>query len=172
MQNELYHYGIEGMHWGVRRYQNADGSYTPAGAARYGRKFQTKRQKAREEVKSMSDRDLEAAIKRKQNEKKYIDLSSEDISKGQDFIENLMIAAGTATVTALITTMASKGGQAAATSALRYMLGGKSNKATRALAKTLSDEELKKRVARKQAEAELARLSGNDEVWNAVFKKK
>ena len=29
--NELYHYGIMGQKWGVRRFQNADGSYTAAG---------------------------------------------------------------------------------------------------------------------------------------------
>ena len=28
--------GIKGMHWGVRRYQNEDGSLTPAGQQRYG----------------------------------------------------------------------------------------------------------------------------------------
>lgn len=33
--SELYHYGIKGMHWGVRRFQNADGSLTSAGRARY-----------------------------------------------------------------------------------------------------------------------------------------
>lgn len=32
--NELMHYGIKGMKWGVRRYQNADGSLTPAGKKR------------------------------------------------------------------------------------------------------------------------------------------
>lgn len=34
-QNELYHHGIKGMKWGVRRYQNYDGSYTREGVKRY-----------------------------------------------------------------------------------------------------------------------------------------
>lgn len=32
---ELYHHGIKGQRWGVRRYQNADGSLTAAGKKRY-----------------------------------------------------------------------------------------------------------------------------------------
>ena len=32
----LEHHGILGMKWGVRRFQNADGSLTPEGRARYG----------------------------------------------------------------------------------------------------------------------------------------
>lgn len=36
--NELYHHGILGMHWGIRRYQNPDGSLTPAGKRRLERK--------------------------------------------------------------------------------------------------------------------------------------
>lgn len=33
---ELYHHGIKGQKWGIRRYQYADGTYTPAGRKRYG----------------------------------------------------------------------------------------------------------------------------------------
>jgi len=36
-ENYLAHHGIKGQRWGVRRFQNADGSYTAAGEARYGR---------------------------------------------------------------------------------------------------------------------------------------
>lgn len=34
---ELYHYGIKGQKWGVRRFQNADGTLTPAGRRRLER---------------------------------------------------------------------------------------------------------------------------------------
>ena len=34
MENELYHHGIKGQKWGVRRYQNPDGSLTLAGKKR------------------------------------------------------------------------------------------------------------------------------------------
>ena len=33
--NELYHYGIFGQKWGIRRYQNPDGTLTDAGKKRY-----------------------------------------------------------------------------------------------------------------------------------------
>lgn len=35
--NQLYHWGIKGQKWGVRKYQNKDGSLTPAGKKRYDR---------------------------------------------------------------------------------------------------------------------------------------
>lgn len=37
MEYYLKHSGIKGMKWGVRRYQNKDGSLTPAGKKRYDR---------------------------------------------------------------------------------------------------------------------------------------
>ncbi len=37
MEFEIYHAGIKGMKWGVRRYQNKDGSLTEEGRKRYNR---------------------------------------------------------------------------------------------------------------------------------------
>lgn len=34
-EDELTHHGIKGMKWGVRRYQNTDGTLTPKGKERY-----------------------------------------------------------------------------------------------------------------------------------------
>ena len=34
--NELYYHGIKGIHWGIRRFQNPDGTLTSAGRGRYG----------------------------------------------------------------------------------------------------------------------------------------
>lgn len=43
--NELCHYGILGMKWGIRRYQNKDGSLTPAGKQRYAEESNKKIQR-------------------------------------------------------------------------------------------------------------------------------
>lgn len=48
--NELYHYGVKGMKWGVRRYQNKDGTYTEA-----GKKLNYYRNRVRTNMKTTSD---------------------------------------------------------------------------------------------------------------------
>lgn len=56
---DLYHHGIKGQKWGVRRYQNKDGSLTPAGQKRYDDKeaYRNKMQKiAKNRNAHMSDR--------------------------------------------------------------------------------------------------------------------
>lgn len=72
---ELYHWGIKGMKWGRRRYQNKDGSLTPAGKKRYakeddgdGRTSATPKKKS---LSEMSDDEIRTAIARKQLENTY-----------------------------------------------------------------------------------------------------
>lgn len=36
MNTEIWHYGIKGQKWGIRRFQNPDGTLTPEGIRRYG----------------------------------------------------------------------------------------------------------------------------------------
>lgn len=55
--NQLTHWGIKGMKWGVRRYQNADGSLTPEGKRRLAYKEMSfsERRKAKKKYKAQQE---------------------------------------------------------------------------------------------------------------------
>ena len=46
MDDELMHYGIKGQKWGVRRFQNEDGTLTPAGRKKYKQEIKEENKKA------------------------------------------------------------------------------------------------------------------------------
>lgn len=100
---ELYHWGVKGMKWGVRRYQNKNGTLTSAGKKR--RKSQQKKLTADEKERAarkadlknrrtMSDADLKKKIERLKMEKEFKNLTNEDINSGKTFVNEVMSSAG------------------------------------------------------------------------------
>ena len=69
--DELYHHGILGMKWGVRRYQNKDGSLTPKGKKRYSEDYNESRNIKRKGIKRMSNDDLRKVNNRDSLERTY-----------------------------------------------------------------------------------------------------
>lgn len=67
--NYLVHHGIKGMHWGVRRYQNADGSLTSAGRSKYGVGPKRSKKQIRADKKAAKKRAKAAVEKAKQLQK-------------------------------------------------------------------------------------------------------
>ena len=71
METYLAHEGILGMKWGVRRYQNSDGTLTEAGKLRYSRQMTRKRKAAAKKAAQTKKRAAEA--KRKEDTKRTVD---------------------------------------------------------------------------------------------------
>ena len=101
--NELYHHGVKGQKWGVRRYQNKDGTLTKVGRKKMakldkeyskltGQKRNTESPNTR--LNKMTDDEIRARINRINLERDYLDLinNQDSISKqseGKSFIKTV-----------------------------------------------------------------------------------
>lgn len=113
--NELYHHGILGQRWGVRRYQNKDGTLTAAGKKRADKlrneyltltgKSQVRGTKTKttsntdeatskkKSINEMSDEELLKAINRKRLEQQYSQLNPKQISTGKKICNEVILPA-------------------------------------------------------------------------------
>lgn len=104
--NELFHYGIEGQKWGIRRFQNPDGTLTEAGKRRYNGDHPTRRDRAEErkavrEINRdrkqiaktsayLSDKEVKEYIDRLKLEKQLRDLTDENRKTGNEFLKKVL----------------------------------------------------------------------------------
>lgn len=87
-ENELYHHGIGGMRWGLRRFQNEDGSLTPEGELRYNQgKQKLARGKAAEMYKTKKYK-AQLALKAKKQEIKNAGKEARALKKEQIKVQN------------------------------------------------------------------------------------
>lgn len=94
--NSLTHYGILGMKWGVRRYQNKDGSYTSTGKKRKLKDYiheDYANAHSKKSVKSMSNAELKARNNRLQMEQQYANLTKKT-SRGKKVVQGFIKGAG------------------------------------------------------------------------------
>lgn len=104
MDNTLKHHGVLGMKWGVRRYQNKDGTLTSAGKKHLKNKDihdennHHDNTSSKKSVKEMSDDEIRNKINRLELEKRYKNLSSEQekkkISNGKRFVMDVLEKSG------------------------------------------------------------------------------
>lgn len=89
-KHELYHWGVKGMKWGVRRYQNKDGTLTAAGKKRRRAEISDDAKDAaqirKKKVQEMSNAELRRLNERTRLEQEHKRLNPNAFKRGVAFV--------------------------------------------------------------------------------------
>lgn len=85
--DELQHHGIKGQKWGVRRFQNANGSLTTAGKQRA---LATKKRIDAKNRGTLTNAQLKQKIERLQLEKQLRELTNAEVNSGRVYAQKIL----------------------------------------------------------------------------------
>lgn len=97
---ELQHHGIKGQKWGIRRFQNKDGTLTPAGKQR------ASEEKKRSDSKNrgtLTNAQLKKKIERLQLEKQLRELTNQEVNSGRAYAQKILKDVGSRVLTTAAT---------------------------------------------------------------------
>ena len=96
--NELYHFGVKGMKWGVRKNRSSSDPSSSSLSKKKKRGLGNISEPKNKSVKDMSDEELRNTIARIELENRYKDLSPKKVSAGKKFVDrvinNIILPAG------------------------------------------------------------------------------
>lgn len=87
MENELTHWGVKGQKWGVRRYQNKDGSLTAAGKKRQKDWSDDAKEASNLKKKKLSQ--MSNSEIRKLNERLQLETNYKNLTKSKSFVKDI-----------------------------------------------------------------------------------
>lgn len=140
MYDEVEHYGVKGMRWGVRRSGKSGSVGTKKNIRKEANQAKKNRKEKMKRRRSLSLEDLKKEIYRLELEKRLKDLSSSDISPGKTAVKEILSRSGKQALTQSLTKLLSE----ASTYAIASAIGGKNIDKNALAARIMKGEDKKK----------------------------
>lgn len=91
----LYHHGIKGMKWGIRKSRKKNSSFRSRRTSKYSSDYNETRKLRRKSSKKLSNEELKKLNKRMELEQNYNRLSTSSVNRGINVAKRVVATAGT-----------------------------------------------------------------------------